>query len=50
VGNFTQPKEINSTCRKITYMGTMDRSFTVIPCPGIPVVEITSKNPCKLHK
>jgi len=48
--NFTRPKEINNTFRKITYIGTMDRGFTVIQCPGIPVVEITPINPCKLHK
>jgi hypothetical protein len=48
--NFTGPKEINNTCRKITYVGTMDRGFTVIQCPGISVIEITPINPCKLHK
>jgi hypothetical protein len=27
---FTEPKEINNTCRKIAYIGTMDRGYTVI--------------------
>jgi len=48
--NFIGPKEINNTCRQITYIETTDRGFTVIQCPGIPVVEITPINPCKLHK